>query len=671
MKTRKNWLAGLVRFCKISKLTTLIICLLTIFPVMAGATGNIKHGILTYTTESDAVLSWIKDRFSFKIDGRNPGDSAIHWDTYFDIYGPGSIAELLLMKDWASTNGVKYEEMLLHAKVDYTSAISKAWSQMDKFDNFEGANGILRTANDVTYTDLTTAAYNGRVTWQKTMYIGYEEAFDQINLVLSTPGSGITRVWEYWNGSSWTTLTVTDGSSAFTVSGRVSFTPPADWERKVIHSSRSKYFVRCRITAAATNPVTSSIKGDSWLRGAGNLCRGWDATSGSIVNSGKFKYNPTPPVGSAAKFPYQSRISFWSSNHFVANPADFQTIGRISSRSWAKYAAYRINSKVTAAGFTGVMCDDGERNVNGDGIVSTSTDLVDKTLNTWEGESASKYQDIVEFTHTLNPAVKVGINAQNKTMVKMGDWNLAEYYNSNWKTGDFRGITVTDNVVNKMNYDDYLPVNNPTGLIGVLIYQDTADRVPGKTAEWDRGNRGPIVALSKHYIGMNDNTIFAYYTRGGFIYSETDEVYLKDNSVRHQSVDPIPTVDRVKRWATYFPAMGVDLGTPGARNLLWKSHTEIGGTRDVWRRDFVNAVVLHRPATWSTPDSEYNTYSSPMDLDGTYYPLNADGTTGAGITSFSLRAAEGAILMKSPLAANSASPFPSPPSAAKGLKRMH
>jgi hypothetical protein len=548
--------------------------------------------------------------------------------------------------------------------VDFTSAVSMAWSQMDKFDNFEGANGILRSADEVNYTDLTSAAYSAKVTWQNSMYVGYEEAFDQINLVLSTPGRDMTRIWEYWNGSSWTTLTVTDGSSAFTVSGRVSFTPPTDWARKVIHGSRSKYFVRCRITAADTNPVTSSIKGDNWLRGAGNLSRGWDATSDSIVNSGELKYNPEPPAGAAAKFPYQSRISYWGSNHFVANPADFQTISGKNVRTWAKFAAYRINSKVTLAGFTGVMCDDGERNTTLDGIASTNTDLVDKTLNSWNMEIENRYRDIVAFTHELNSAVKVGINAQIKSLVIIGDWNLAEYFNSNWKTGDFRGITVTDNAVNRMNYDDYLPVNNPAGIQGVLIYQDTADIVPNRpTIVWNRGNRGPIVALSKHYIGMNDYTTFSYYTRGGFYYNETDEVYLNDGSVRHQSVDPIPAVDQVKRWATYFPAMSVDLGTPGARNLLWKSHTEIGGTRDVMRRDFVNAVVLHRGATWDTSDGEYNSYSLPMGLDGTYYPLKADGSTGAGITSITLRTGEGAILLKSPQAAIAASP----PSATKGL----
>jgi hypothetical protein len=81
------------------------------------------------------------------------------------------------------------------------------------------------------------------------------------------------------------------------------------------------------------------------------------------------------------------------------------------------------------------------------------------------------------------------------------------------------------------------------------------------------------------------------------------------------------------------------------------------------RRDFVKAVVLHRGATWDTSDGEYNGYSLPMELDGTYYPLKADGSTGAGITSIALRTGEGAILLKSPQAAIAASP----PSATKGL----
>jgi hypothetical protein len=172
---------------------------------------------------------------------------------------------------------------------------------------------------------------------------------------------------------------------------------------------------------------------------------------------------------------------------------------------------------------------------------------------------------------------------------------------------------------------------------------------------WERGNRGPIVALSKHYIGANDYTVFSYYTLGGYIYGETDEVYLIDGSVKHQAVDPTPNAGQVYRWATYFPAMGIDIGMPdsagyngGMRDLAWKSHSEIGGVQDVWRRDYTKAIVLHRPASLDTTDDEYVTPSAGIDLGGTYYPLSADGTTGSGITSITLRTGEGAILMKSP-----------------------
>lgn len=639
-----------------------------------------KYGILAYVGvgfESPALMSWINNHFVFKIQGTNSNDPNVLWSTYHDITVIGSIADLLKMNDWSVVNNVSHEEMLLHAKIDYTSTLATAWSGMDKFDKFEGANGVLRTADAVTsttdgliFTDLTNSAYGGSVTWQNTMYLGYEEPFDVVNLTFSTSGNGITNVWEFWNGSQWETLTTSGVANNLTANGQINFVPPASWTRKVINGSRNKYFVRCRITASSINPVTSSIKGDNWLRGANNLCMGWDATDGGncpgvnchIVNQGTpLEYNPSPPVGASARFRYQSRIPSWSYDHFMANPADFQLVGGVNTRTWAKYTASRIDAISTASGATAIMCDDAEKNLTAgtDGIDSTNTDFIDKTANSWITEYTNKYQDIVNYVRLLKPTLKLGINGQNKDIVKMGDWNLAEYHTFVWQTASSRGITVNDDSVPwKMRYDDYLPANNPENTLGFLIYQDTQDTVPGgRTAIWDRGNRGPIVALSKHYIAMNDNTIFSYYSKGGFIYSETDEVYLKDNTVLHQSIDAIPSVDQVKRWATYFPAMGVDLGLPGVRNFSWKSHIEIGGPLDVWRRDFANGIVLHRGALWNTTDAEYNTYSPMMDLGGgTYYSLKADGSTGGGITSISLRTGEGAILMNAPINADVISP---------------
>jgi len=627
------------------------------------------YGILSYGSHDSDTMNWITNRFSWMIGGASAPGSGVKWTTYFDIYGPGSIAELLSMKEWAALNSVLYEDMLLHAKVDYTSAIPVAWSQMDKFDNFEGAKGVMRTVDELSYTDLTATAYSGLVTWQNTMYVGYEEPFDQINLVFSTAGSGITRAWEYWNGSTWAALTTSGTASGLTATGQVAFTPPSNWARKVINNSRNKYFVRCRITAATISPVTSSIKGDNWLRGANNLARGWDPTSSTIINTGELRYNPIPPAGSAAKFPYQARISYYGSNHFIANPADFQSIGGTSSRTWAKYSAYAINALVAAGGQTGVMCDDGERNVSSDGIASTSTDFVDKTSETWTVSSAAKYHDITVYSNALN-AASVGINSQTKSDVLLGNFNLAEYYSEVTKTGSSGAIAYSSGATT-MSYDDYLPARNPNGVVGIMIYNDSLSAPQNQPAlAWDRSNRGPLVALSKHLIAKNDNTIMSYYTQGGYVYGNTDEVIMTDGSTWHQATQGVPPLADVKRWGTWFPAMGVDIGIPdtagynsGLRNLAWKvagPPDNIGDVMPVYRRDYTKAIVLHRPASYSSTAAHYSNYSTLMDLGGTYYPLSADGTTGTAVTSISLRTGEGAILMKTPITGTPSVPIPPP-----------
>jgi hypothetical protein len=64
-------------------------------------------------------------------------------------------------------------------------------------------------------------------------------------------------------------------------------------------------------------------------------------------------------------------------------------------------------------------------------------------------------------------------------------------------------------------------------------------------------------------------------------------------------------------------------------------------------------MVLFRPWKNTMIESELDTYSDSLTLGGTYYPLYADGTTGAGITSITLRGGEGAVLMDAPVAARS------------------
>lgn len=126
---------------------------------------------------------------------------------------------------------------------------------------------------------------------------------------------------------------------------------------------------------------------------------------------------------------------------------------------------------------------------------------------------------------------------------------------------------------------------------------------------------------------------------------------------KHLGTDPVvPPADDVYRWNWWFPAMGVNIGVPdatgyngGARDKAWKTAAEVGGPEgtEVWRRDYTGAIVLLRGGlAFAGYKPSYITPCEPIDLGDTYFPLYADGTIGAGITTIQLRAGEGAILLK-------------------------
>ena len=136
----------------------------------------------------------------------------------------------------------------------------------------------------------------------------------------------------------------------------------------------------------------------------------------------------------------------------------------------------------------------------------------------------------------------------------------------------------------------------------------------------------------------------------------------------HQGADPIPNASDVFYWANHFPAMDVDLGAPdpngwnkGQRDTAYIVKAAASGNPsgcvgiydcpEFWRRDFMNAIVIAHAFHDGNKPSELLTYGpvTPIALGATYYPLSADGSTGAGITQLKLRAGEAAILMKSPI----------------------
>lgn len=73
--------------------------------------------------------------------------------------------------------------------------------------------------------------------------------FSSVFFSLTLAAFGISTVWEYWDGSTWETLDVSDGTNGFSSVGEfgVHWIPPSDWETTTVDSVPG-YWVRVRIT---------------------------------------------------------------------------------------------------------------------------------------------------------------------------------------------------------------------------------------------------------------------------------------------------------------------------------------------------------------------------------------------------------------------------------------
>lgn len=95
------------------------------------------------------------------------------------------------------------------------------------------------------------------------LYIGGKEPFGLVGLTVSTAQVGGTIVYEYWNGSAWTTLpTILNNALTSTGDRYVIFLPPVDWasgDGAVTGLEAEFYHIRWRVTVAtATDPVINA-----------------------------------------------------------------------------------------------------------------------------------------------------------------------------------------------------------------------------------------------------------------------------------------------------------------------------------------------------------------------------------------------------------------------------
>lgn len=114
----------------------------------------------------------------------------------------------------------------------------------------ETAEASSNAGSDMTLLPATPAVNDA-------YYFAHNEQFTRLKLDVSQAWvrSGYTIVWEYWNGTGWSSLLTTDGAAVFDSTGEnlVSWTLPGNWATTTVFGVGPLYYVRVRVTVAGTN----------------------------------------------------------------------------------------------------------------------------------------------------------------------------------------------------------------------------------------------------------------------------------------------------------------------------------------------------------------------------------------------------------------------------------
>ena len=403
-----------------------------------------------------------------------------------------------------------------------------------------------------------------------TLYIGFMEPFDQINVRLATPRAAGSVTYQYSKGSgAWGDLTTasnwddrTAGLTSGLASTPISFYPPTDWAQDVVNGSRSKFWVRIAVSGATTAPVIFNLRGDnlhSMLNSTGQcggvtncLLRGWSASAyasstacaGSpCVVAGGYEYNPNPPTTSSARFVYQGRTGGYGgyNNEVWLNPSTVDTgtgeplAGEVIPYLWASALnAFGVNIST----INGSILDNGaSHSYMYPAWNPNNTDL----LCAPSCHEASGNSDFDNYWATAF-AVSTAIFHANYGSAFLATANVT----ANWPTtlgtiGPSLGLTWLENpllVTAGGNFNGSTVTAQNTfdlGLHGIPVSVAEVDSNKAGFCDtmyspcipfvWNRGARGSMIALGNHYLFGNPHTVLTYSVTGMSIYNFADQYY--------------------------------------------------------------------------------------------------------------------------------------------------
>jgi hypothetical protein len=527
------------------------------------------------------------------------------------IYSNVSNVYSSLLLDWdnyADSNGYSREDAFYH--VAQATPYSGSGSSTQPVNWFWAVYSSGSKWMDYTWAARAGASIQFGGVGQA-MYIGFPEQFWQINLALTSGASGgWSSVLEYptavdsaGNPTAWAPLsTLGDTTNGLTQSGQITFNPPADWKTASINGSARMYYVRIRTVTAGTAPVARTILGDDYTNSNGTNsgvipAYDWALDPNHTGYLDPQQYAIAAAAGYTARFAYQSRLFIYGPMRYATNPGD------AAFRAWAvDYEVRFLNSNPLAAG---LFMD------NSTGVAPATAGSVIEPLGSYSTDYATL---LYEIGRAIEPKwilanTSGGGSSANPTVQQI--------------QGYFAESAIRALAHNYQQFESLAATVAARSTLASPAPYAVLDSSPQGGAPTDP--RTELATLAYYLLLEDPKTTFLDYD-GGYN----------------------PSGPWSQHW---FPAMNADIGQPLGSWSLFASGADPSNaalTYHVYQRSFTNGLVLYKPlsygngVTGTTADATATT----QFLGGIYYPMQADGTLGAPITSITLRNGEGAILIK-------------------------
>jgi hypothetical protein len=468
------------------------------------------------------------------------------------------------------------------------------------------------------FTDVTAAAHgpSGQVHLGgvgDSVYLGYPDRFREINVSLATAGQGFKVVPEFCAGvddagrpTAWQTLPVaSDGTTALTRSGPITFDPPRAWRPASVNGSARLFYIRL-LTTAGTPPVASSILGRDYVaaRGTtGGVIPVFDAAA-DINGDGYLddaEYARRAP-GKDARFLYESRMltGWYGQMRFVANPS------HLVFQEWAAEHCKRLLTGQPLA--SGLFMDNsgGKHYLKVGDVVEPADEFPEhygRLMHAIRRAIAPRW--ILLNTEGGDTDADVVIGHNPAYLEEFALRPLAMHWQA------------FEQLAERIDRRTRLVTPPPLGVI---------DSHPDGGAPDDP--RTQLAALSAYYM-MADPESNCLMFFGG---AETNTTWK-----RHWTAAAAYNIGQPTGHFTRF-ASGTDPANPG---LSYR----------VYARSYEKALVLYRPLSGIPSKRAVRgglgaDTATRHELGRTYRPLQADGTLGAPLTSITLRGGEGAVLVR-------------------------